>query len=485
MKQFTCILAFLFLQINSFSQDMLGSVLGNYAGINSLQLNPSALLNSKIYFDIRLIGSNVFIDNNAIYLSKDDYRFSNFFTPGYEFPSHKETYGTEDRYFYMYDNTKPKNAFINIQINGPGAMMIWRHHAFAINTAIRTVFSMRKIPYDIANFALRGLNYLPQHNIAYNDDTPFLGSGMVWSEIGLAYAYTIYAEGNDKISAGINIKRLYSAGGIFINVDHMDYTALNDSTMDIRSLTLDAGLSLPLNYSSNEFEMDPIIKGKGFGLDIGLTYTRLSPHHQKQYFSTACSQQYENYIYRLGLALIDFGGIRFNDNAEKLKIDNKPAFWEHLNRFDFSNIQKFLDTVSYKFYQDTTSLYADNKFFIFLPTTLSFQFDYHIKNNWFINASFLYGLNMGKQSIVRPSQISITPRYESEWFEASFPVSLYDFTWPRVGASLRFYGFTIGTDNLGGFFSWKDFTGLDFYFSVRYFILAGKCRNIKIPMACP
>ncbi|MCK9423145.1 MAG: DUF5723 family protein [Bacteroidales bacterium] len=484
MKRFAGVSLWLLLYISAVGQSMLGVTLGNYAGINSIQLNPSAILNSKAYLDIQFLGTGFFLDNNALYISKQEFAISRLFTPGYQLPLHKELYGTRDRPFYLYNNTHSKNAFQNLLINGPGAMLIWKHHAFAINTSLRSVVSLIKIPHEIVNFSYLGLNYRPQQNIDYKNNIPFRGAAMVWGEIGLTYAYTFYASGLNKISAGINIKRLFGAGAIYANVNNIDYTVLNDTTMTIRNLDSQMGLALPVDYSTNKLNLSKTIKGTGFGADFGITYTRISPYHQAQYFSTACSQKYENYIYRFGVALIDLGAIRFSSNALNMRIDNRSSFWEHLTNFNYPNFRQFLDTLSTKFYHDTTSIYVGTKFDLWLPAVLSIQFDYHLRKNWYVNTSFLYGLKIGMQSIARPSEISVTPRYESEWFEASLPFSLYDFTWPRVGIAVRVYGFTIGTDNLESFFNLTNFSGLDFYFGIKYFISAGKCRSIELPVNC-
>jgi hypothetical protein len=77
----------------------------------------------------------------------------------------------------------------------------------------------------------------------------------------------------------------------------------------------------------------------------------------------------------------------------------------------------------------------------------------------------------------RPAELSITPRYETRWLEVSLPVSLYDWYLPRVGLAIRVYGFTIGCDKLGGFFNFNDFTGMDVYFSIKYFLDKGLCRT--------
>ncbi|MCX6268291.1 MAG: hypothetical protein NTW16_13180 [Bacteroidetes bacterium] len=90
-----------FTQLCASAQEMLGTTLGNYAGLNSVQLNPSAIYNSKTYLDVQLFGLDVFFQSNYLYMKKSDYRFSNFFKSGYEWPTHQAEYGTEQRIFYL------------------------------------------------------------------------------------------------------------------------------------------------------------------------------------------------------------------------------------------------------------------------------------------------------------------------------------------------------------------------------------------------
>lgn len=59
-------------------QEMTGYVHSNYAGITGSFINPASILNSKLYLDINLIGLQLHVDNNYVYLAKDEYRFSRF-----------------------------------------------------------------------------------------------------------------------------------------------------------------------------------------------------------------------------------------------------------------------------------------------------------------------------------------------------------------------------------------------------------------------
>jgi hypothetical protein len=214
-------------------------------------------------------------------------------------------------------------------------------------------------------------------------------------------------------------------------------------------------------------------------VDVGVTYQRLREYHKPHYFTTFCSQRYEDYIYRIGVALIDIGAVRFKNNARLYSIEDRASYWNNLTSIKFRSVDQLLDTISYKFYGNDSAAYLSDKFLIWLPSALSIQFDYHWKKHWYVNASLIYGFNLSRNSLSRPSELTITPRYENRWFEASLPISLYDWYLPRIGFALRFYGFTIGTEKLGGFFSMSNFTGLDLYFSIKLFFNKGSCTGAR------
>jgi hypothetical protein len=260
---------------------------------------------------------------------------------------------------------------------------------------------------------------------------------------------------------------------VYLDARSFDYTVLDDSTVSIKNLDAEIGLSLPIDYSTNSDRTAPLFKGGGFGFDLGLTYTRLKRYHQKPDVTSPGAQEYEDYAFRIGVALIDLGRVKFKDNSSKIVIDNRSAYWQNLMSIKYSTVDQLIDTISYKFYGDTTSAWAGDDFNIWLPSALSVQFDYHLKQNWYLNASLIYGFPMSRGSMVRPAELSVTPRYETRWFEASMPVSLYNWQLARIGLALRVYGLTIGTEKLGGFFHLNDFTGLDFYMSLKLFIQKG------------
>jgi hypothetical protein len=463
----------------AFSQEMLGATLGNYSGVNGIQLNPSSMLGSKAYLDINLLSADAFLQNNYLYMARKEYNLTGLFKAGYELPSHPEEYGTESRNFYTFSNRGTVSDYVQVRVNGPGAMFVYGDHAFAITTSARSIQSAKNVPHEIANFAYLGLNYVPQHNINYKDDKPFRIGSMAWTEIGLSYAYTVYSRNHDQLSAGITVRRLFGYAGIYLKSSSADYNVHDDSTIAVRNFSGEMGYSLPLNYDDNSIWNDKLVKGGGFSGDIGFTYTRLASVHTEDFFSRPCAQRYNDYLYRIGVAIIDVGAIRFKSHAEKYAIDNRASYWDDVNDFKFRNIHQFMDTVSYKFYGSNTAAYEGSSFYMWLPSALSVQFDYHCSKNLYVNASLLYGFDLGPAAVSRPAQLSVTPRYETRTFEVSVPLSLYNWEKPRIGLAMRYYFVTVGTEKIGQFFNVSNFTGMDLYFAVHFTFDKGKSWSKK------
>jgi hypothetical protein len=133
--------------------------------------------------------------------------------------------------------------------------------------------------------------------------------------------------------------------------------------------------------------------------------------------------------------------------------------------------------ISDVFYGDPNASLASNRIRMILPAALSIQWDYHYRKQWYLNATAMQPIMSSKSYIYRPAQISVTPRYETQYLEFSMPFSLYEYRYPRVGLAARFWFLTIGTDKLLGFFNLTDFTGMDIYFSLKFNFLKGKCRS--------
>lgn len=470
MRKIAILFLVLFASLFVRGQEMWGVVGTNYSGSNSALLNPALMHGSKLYMDINLLTADMFAESNYLFIPREDYRPGLYLQEGAELP----TYGRKNQSFDHYTEERRYSAYSNIFAKGPSAMLVYNQHAFGIHTAGRTVVSGNQLPYDITNFAYESLDYYPQWNVNYLDDDLSFGA-MAWGEIGLSYANLFYKYGFDQWSAGLTVKYLMGFSGAYLRVDNLDYLVLNDSTVDIRNMDAEAGFALPIGLNNNDFPDGPNFKGSGVGLDLGITYTRMRQGHSNRKYRQLCKQPHKDYIYRIGFSILDLGGISFKNNAQKHAYDGVSHYWPQIDTLTYSNVNNLAAELSNRFYGDPTASLLAEQMRMSLPTALSLQFDYHYFENWYIGGAFIYPIMFSNSYLKRPAQIAAIPRYESRHFELSVPLSLYEFTKPRIGLAARVYFITVGTDKLGSYLGMSDFTGADLYFSIKINFGKGFC----------
>ncbi len=464
-KKFFLILLLSALPALAVAQEMWGVVNGNYAGINSTLINPAGMLHSKLYLDVNVATADLFFENNAIYIHQGDYKPIAFLRSDDNLPK----YGIDGLPFDYYTNDQRKDYHFSALVMGPSFSISRRDDAFGFKTAFRAVASGRDIPYESVTFAYEGLGYEPYHNINFNDDVMRL-TGMGWTEIGFSYARTVYRRGIEHLSAGITAKFLLGVAGSYVDMENLDYIVNNDSTLNIRNLRGEMG------YAGVNSD-GPLFNGQGFSFDIGIVYEKKSRGNSARRTGKLCRTPYEDYKYRIGISLLDLGLMNFTSDAAQHVYDDVGAFWMNVDTVNFGNIDQFTGMLSDVLYGDPDASLRSNKIKMILPATLSMQFDYHFRKQWYVNASAVQPIMSAKSYISRPAQISVTPRYETQYLEFSMPVSLYNYRYPRVGLSARFWFLTIGTDKILGFFNLTDFTGMDIYVSLKFNFMKGKCRN--------
>jgi hypothetical protein len=127
---------------------------------------------------------------------------------------------------------------------------------------------------------------------------------------------------------------------------------------------------------------------------------------------------------------------------------------------------------------------VDDRIRIYLPTALSGQLDYHIRDEWYLNGTVLIPVMFSSRQIYRPSHLTVTARYESRNLEVALPVSLYHFSRFQVGFSVRIWNLTVGTDNLLGFTHLVDFTGLNGYIALKLNFNKGHCFRLSRNPGC-
>ncbi len=447
-------------------QEMLGVVNSNYAGVYGISLNPSSMVGSKLYMDYNLLTVNISSDNNYFYLLRDDWYnllFHNI-TPVYY------TYEGEERSFQVYRDSTYKSGFAGTRILGHSGMIVYGKHAFGLSTAIRFNTSFANLPADMATFIYEAIDYEKLHNIRFTHDKTIKMGSLSWLELDFSYAYNFHRYAWKSWSAGITVKPLFGINSAYSNIYTLDYTVHDDTTASVYNVTFEYGYSLPFNYENNNFPEGPTFRGFGLGVDLGITFMSTTKGHTNYAFGSLCEQHYEDYNYRIGISLLDIGYIKFNKKTYYRGYKNSSTTWsEAEDILPDSTLNLINEKLDYYFLDNAEEVVTKDNYVMNLPPALSIQFDYPLRRYLFLNGTLIYGFNIGKSYLKRPSILAFTPRYETNRMEISLPISVYEWVWkaPRIGISFRYGNFFFGVDKLNTLIGLNDFTGLDFYIGLK------------------
>ena len=459
--------------------------MGSYAGINNVIINPSMMANSRYYVDVNVVSVGSFFQNNFAYFDRKEYGIINLFNPGYSFPVHEKEYGTGERTAYTVENTKLKNVFLNARMLGPSVMVAYNNHTFAFQTSIRTVSSFTDIPYDMANYFYYSLDYAPQHGVEYAHEDPIKTASLSWSEVGFSWSYMFGKYNRDHWSVGVSAKMLFGHAAYYVYLDEITYFVPDDDNLYVRNVKGETAYSLPVDYSTNKLYNGSPVKGMGMGFDIGFSYVHTERGHSDYRYKRLCQQKFDPYKYRIGVSLMDFGWIGFNDVARKYEFDNMHGEWHEIDTLQpyYSNLDYISDDVSTRLSGTADgALNADN-FTMYLPFALGVQFDYHYVKNWYLSGSLRMPISYARSEVRAAASIMVAPRMETGSLEFGVPLTLHEFRQPIVGAYLRFHNITVGTDNVAGFLNLTHHYGFDFYVSLKINFLKDNCKK-KVPRFC-
>ncbi|MCF6169763.1 MAG: DUF5723 family protein [Bacteroidales bacterium] len=454
------------------AQEMLGLSQGNYSGVNSILSNPAMLTNTRNYFDLNFFGLGFFARNNSVYIPASDYNIWKAIRQE-DLP----TYGEDNRSVLYYKNQRNKFSAVNLRLLGPSAMIQLGDHAFALSTAVRVIVSTNGIPWEMPVLGIEGLQYKPLQNTNFNDNNIDFSTAQ-WMEAGLSYAYNVHQRMDNRLTIGVTVKKLWGYSGAYQATKNVNYIVLNDSTINIKNLNGEVGFSVPVDYNTNDVPVGPNFRGSGVGLDVGAVFIK-QKYVGKQRLGRLCGQRFEEYIYRIGISVLDIGRLKFKDNAQLHSYDDVSVYWQNFDTTNFNSINRTVAELSELFYGDPTASYRGNVMKIGLPTAISIQGDYNIRKHVYLGAFWIQPIRFNLNTMRRPAQLAFIPRYESKYLEVNLPISLLEYRYPRVGLSARFYFLTVGTERLGTWLGLADLNGLDFYFALKFSIGKGSCKQKK------
>jgi hypothetical protein len=444
------------------AQESYGPLNSNYSPTNSVHLNVTSMLDAKTWLDINIVGVGTYLNNNFLAAEETtNIRIIKDLIQN-DFGEENRFYNQDKGKYHLYNRT-----FLQL----PSVTLNSGNHAVGLSFGGYSYTSVHNYNDPIAHFVENGVSFYSEQHLNDYALKNFRATSIAYGEGKISYANTFLKKRKDMFMLGISYKKIFPLAGIAANVRNLEYRINNDSTMDIANFEGDV-----MNSTQPQFSM----KG-GWGIDLGFTYQKMERPCRSYYPNSkrgGCNRNY--YKYKIGVSINDVGFAKFNpDNI------NYQAYSLSLTDFTYntydaslseSNLPSFLDDL-----ETTGTGVVKTPHKVSLPTYLSVQYDLKLyKTFLYLNATWVQSIphRTNTFSIRRANSIAITPRFETKLLDFSLPFSLYEYNKPQLGASLRFYALTIGTDKLLNYFIKSNIYGADIYFYLKVPLFKNpKCKN--------
>ncbi len=432
------------------AQEQLGLRLENYAGVNSLLLNPANNVTSAFKWDINLAEVGVFFDKNYAYIQQTNLIEIANNSENFQLIFDTENIDPSDSTLLVVDffsDNRSRFTSSLVEVMGPSFMIkLGSGHTFGIYTRARAAVEARGIPNSLSYYTfenvIEGESFsLPKFKVA----------GMTWTELGFNYAKEFYTD-NGIMGLGGSVKILNGYEAFYVN-NNTNFEATRFPNDSIGTNRLD--LAYGFTRSSVDAEtFEPQRNGGGVGFDLGAVWT--------------IEESEDDYKLKLGVSILDLGRINFKRNAEShvLQADGPEGF--NTNDFDVvTSVDEGTELLSELLLGEGSLSQNPDNFGIWLPTALSIQADYKIAPMVYANASLVQSIPMPGPALARNNILAISPRIEHRWFALSLPLVWYNWQDFRVGTAVRLAFLTLGSDNLGSLVGRSNFTGSDFYLALK------------------
>jgi len=474
MNKFVMLVSVLFLFRYSRAQEFLGVRNSNYAGVQSVFLNPASMVNSKTKWDISLVSAGIFIDNDFFYIPRQQVS---------PFGFKKMVKGIEDNRI-LSSRYDPQNPNRRYQLVSSGAVIGPSFYLpldplskIGFTIAARGYANFHEVPGHIVQNAYKNLKDPALWNAPWEDHSTKFNS-ISWLEYGLHYGRVLHQTTNSELNIGFSLKYLQGIAAAFTKNTNLNYRVTDSNNIILTHSSIDYG-------GTRDFpdrKLRNLVHGTGLSESIGFTYIFLrDPSCNANLAAGGENTMGTEYSYRIGISLIDFGFINFNRHSSTYHLQTDSASYSGIGRSsssENSGLERSLTDILYQ--NDSIKHLTADRFNMALPSAISIQADWNIYNHYYLNATIIKGLGHGSRpGVIRPDLYSITPRYESGWFEASLPVSLlYYGRWqPRIGVAFRIGYFFFGGDAPGGLSGIADLERADVYAGIHYFPLERKHRS--------
>jgi hypothetical protein len=351
---------------------------------------------------------------------------------------------------------------------GPAISLAMGRGTLGLGVRSRAHVSASGVSDAMGNYLFHGLDHAPQQGVRYREEGVRV-LGAAWTEFSMNYAHIVRAEGFSFISAGVSLRYNlgHTTGGM--QLTNLNYTVVDTAQLIVHEATAQYGYALP-----------GVRAGSGWGADLGMVYERTLEEAHGYYphqGSTSCTPK--RYRYRIGLSLLDLGGIRFRQ-AEAASINAGSL---HITDRDDVRVEGLAELDS--LFTSATGWTRETGLSVGMPTAISLQYDQRLTDHAYVGFAAMQNL-AGRNSLRlrRSNSLAITPRYEMRYFEAALPVVFHEYALaqPSIGLMLRFSGLVIGSDHILPFMGRSDVYAMDLYARLRVMLFRSpSCKGKRGP----
>mgnify|MGYP001264899262 CR=1 FL=1 len=444
------------------AQEQVGLVHGNWSGPDALTLDPTRSAGQWPYASIRVAGADLFAWNDLVALNGEDHSLLREVRNGVRGEAPAEIILRESL------RGDAKQGAVMLNVAGPAFSLATGRHGFGVGLRTRSMMSITGVSPHMGRFIVHGLDHRPQHGQRYRDEH-LRAIAAAWSELSFNYAHIVRASGFGIWKVGASVRWQVPHAGAALRLDVLDYTVLDTMRAEVHEVSGAYGVAMPAG-----------VAGSGWGADLGISYER-TQEEADGYFphraSNGCTAI--PYRYRISASIIDLGGMRFNNALAGSVGSGSLLFPDHGN-------------VQVQGPEGVDSLFAaagdhtsGGRFRIGNPTAAVLLFDQRLLDRTHVGVAWVQQLSARRgDRLRRPNSLSITPRFESRWFEAAVPVVFHEYGWrrPSVGLMLRFSDIVVGSDHVLPFLFRPDVDAVDLYLRVRVTIQRGPfCKGRRKP----
>ncbi|HCS20691.1 MAG TPA: hypothetical protein DIW47_09060 [Bacteroidetes bacterium] len=480
------------------AQFQIGQSISNYSGTNSLYFNASNVVDSRFKFYFNVTQSSLHMSNDYITWNGEFHPFaavlyptgipifqkiwkvqeSNLDSAGY--PVAKDAWLTENV------NGNSKNALIQAEQRYLNFMFnLGPKSSLGFGARLRVVGQITDVSEPLARMTRYGFNdsAAPFLNGELNLNQLYTGNSIninmfAFNEFAGTYGHVIIDDKETFVKAGITGKYFVPLYGMYIRNESIDVAVHGEDSFEFQNADIEYGYVGDRFYTDDASSKNPFELGRGFGVDLGVTY-EYRPNYKSYRYKMNGKEKSDpsknKYLFRVQAALNDLGSVNFKNDryvrSYKLKsgahVYIDEAFTDTLLVLEDKYAKEYGSLAVIDSIIDRTAGFQSRskEFKMKLPSSFNVSVDYNIYKGFYANFVWIQSLR-GKQvnGLRGFSLLAVTPRFESRWFDVSIPLQLtQNYRKLRVGMYLRTGPFWIGSDNFPALFTKDNINGADIY----------------------